>query len=211
MTIADRKERQKEELKAKILQAAKELFIEKGFEETSIRNIAERIDYSPTTIYLYFKDKDDMFYAMHQEGFSLMNQYFRPLEHVKNPFERLKAINKAYVAFALENPELYNLMFILQSPLKAVQKDHEKWHEGKRAFDFLVNTVQECIDQQYLPKMDPEVISYTVWSMVHGICSLDISCRATVVSEEKQENLVEKASDAINEMLSSIYIKKDTE
>ena len=61
MTITTRKERQKEELKGKILQAAKELFMEKGFEDTSIRNIAEKIEYSPTTIYLYFKDKDDIF------------------------------------------------------------------------------------------------------------------------------------------------------
>jgi AcrR family transcriptional regulator len=67
MTIANRKERQKEELRGKILEAAKALFIERGFEETSIRNIAEKIEYSPTTIYLYFKDKDDIFYSLHQE------------------------------------------------------------------------------------------------------------------------------------------------
>src|SRR5687768_14798661 len=103
MTISARKERQKEELKAKILQAAKALFMEKGFEETSIRNIAEKIEYSPTTLYLYFKDKDEIFHALHTEGFTLLNQYFRPLIHVSDPFERLKAINKAYINFAKEN------------------------------------------------------------------------------------------------------------
>jgi len=209
MSIAERKERQKEELRAKILQAAKELFIKKGYEETSIRNIAEVIDYSPTTIYLYFADKDDMFYAIHQEGFILLNQYFKPLAHVQNPFERLKAIDKAYVAFAMENPEFYNLMFILQSPMKVAQKDHDKWPEGKSAFDFLVNTVQECMDQKYLPDMDPEILSYTVWSMVHGICSLNISCRTSIISEEKQQDLVYKACDTIDKMLSCIHEKNE--
>ncbi len=85
MTIAKRKERQKEELRGKILEAAKALFIERGFEDTSIRNIAEKIEYSPTTIYLYFKDKDDIFYALHQEGFVLLNQYLRALQNVHGP------------------------------------------------------------------------------------------------------------------------------
>src|SRR6185369_9482851 len=128
MTIATRKERQKEELKGKILEAAKDLFMQRGFEETSIRNIAERIEYSPTTIYLYFKDKDDIFYALHREGFVVLNQYFRALEHVTEPFERLKAICKAYITFAIENKEFYDLMFIIRSPMKSLdKKEKEDW------------------------------------------------------------------------------------
>lgn len=204
MTIATRKERQKEELKAKILEAAKELFIEKGFEQTSIRNIAERIEYSPTTIYLYFKDKDDMFYALHQEGFILLNQYFRPLTHVTNPFERLKAISKAYVTFAIENPEFYNLMFILQSPLKAAMKEKGDWPEGERAFAFLVETIQECIDIGYFEGFNAEVMAFTCWSMVHGICSINICCRHNVVSEQNRDDLVMKATDMVNEILTRL-------
>ena len=90
MTISTRKERQKEELRGKILQAAKELFMKKGFEDTSIRNIAEKIEYSPTTIYLYFKDKDDIFCELHKEGFILLNQYFRPLAHVVGSVRKIE-------------------------------------------------------------------------------------------------------------------------
>lgn len=201
MTIATRKERQKEELKTKILEAAKALFIEKGFEQTSIRNIAEKIEYSPTTIYLYFKDKDDMFYALHQEGFMLLNQYFRPLAHVKDPFERLKAIARAYVSFALENPEFYNLMFILNSPLKAAMKDSGDWPEGERAFEFLVNTIKECEAAGYFEGFEPEVFAFTTWSMVHGICSINICCRQNVVSEANRENLVQNATEMVVEIL----------
>jgi AcrR family transcriptional regulator len=194
MTIASRKERQKEELRTKILQTAKELFMEHGFEQTSIRNIAERIEYSPTTIYLYFKDKDDIFHALHLEGFRLINQYFRALEHVADPFERLKAISRAYINFAIENGEFYDLMFIISSPINA-------------DFGFLINTIKECIQKGYFTGMDPEILAFTVWSMVHGVCSLEIRNRCDVVSELNRENLATKACDTIIQILERMHPK----
>ena len=205
MTITTRKERQKEELKAKILEAAKELFMLKGFEDTSIRNIAEKIEYSPTTIYLYFKDKDDIFYALHMEGFTLLNQYFRPLGHVEDPFERLKAINKAYINFALENGEFYDLMFIIRSPMNSLSKDDSSWDEGNRAFDFLLNTVNQCISKGYFKGMNPEVLAFTVWSMVHGIVSLEIRNRCSVISELNQTDLAKKAGNLVIEILERMH------
>lgn len=205
MTISTRKERQKEELRNKILQVAKELFMQKGYEETSIRNIAEKIEYSPTTIYLYFKDKDDIFYALHQEGFILLNQYFKPLAHVTEPFERLKAVSRAYITFAIENGEFYDLMFILNSPMKSLECDHTKWEEGDRAFKFLVHTIQECIDKGYFKGMDAEIVAFTCWSMVHGICSLDIRNRCSVVSELNQKDLAQKACSTVIEILERMH------
>jgi AcrR family transcriptional regulator len=208
MTLANRKERQKEELKAKILQSARDLFMEHGYEQTSIRNIAERIEYSPTTIYLYFKDKDDIFYALHQEGFVRLNQYFKVLEHVSDPFERLKALSKAYINFALENGEYYDLMFIIRSPMNALDKDQTKWEEGQRAFGFLINTIDQCTAKGYFKGMVPEIVAFTVWAMVHGICSLEIRNRCSVVSELNQKDLAFKASEMIIEMLERMHHKK---
>ena len=205
MTISTRKERQKEELRTKILEVAKALFIERGYEETSIRNIAERIEYSPTTIYLHFKDKDDIFYALHQEGFLLLNQYFRVLQNVADPFERLKAITKAYIDFALENREFYDLMFISRSPMNALTKEDDKWEEGKNAFGFLVATVAQCIEKGYFHGMEPEVLSFTCWSMVHGICALEVRGRCSVISEENQKGLSHNAASLIIEMLERMH------
>lgn len=208
MTIASRKERQKEELRTKILQTAKQLFMEHGFEHVSIRNIADRIEYSPTTIYLYFKDKDDIFYALHLEGFILLNQYFRALEHVADPFERLKAIARAYINFAIENGEFYDLMFIIRSPINSIHKEGDaKWEEGMRAFGFLINTITECIKKGYFKGMDPEVLAFTVWSMVHGVCSLEIRNRCDVVSELNREDLSGKACNTIIEIIERMHPK----
>lgn len=205
MTIAKRKERQKEELRGKILQAAKELFMERGIEDTSIRTIAERIEYSPTTIYLYFKDKDDVFRALHHEGFILLNQYFRPLENVSDPFERLKAVTKAYINFAIENGEFYDLMFIIRSPLNSITKDKGDWEEGNRAFAFLVNTMSACIDKGYFKGMNPEILAFTCWSMVHGVCSLEIRNRCSVISEINQKDLAHKAANMFIEMFERMH------
>jgi len=205
MTITSRKERQKEELKGKILEAAKELFMLKGFEDTSIRNIAEKIEYSPTTIYLYFKDKDDIFHSLHSEGFTLLNQYFRPLGHLEDPFERLKAISKAYIDFALENGEFYDLMFIIRSPMKSLSKDDSNWDEGNRAFDFLLNTINQCIGKGYFEGMNPEILAFTVWSMVHGIVSLEIRNRCSVISEPNQIDLAKKAGNLVIEILERMH------
>jgi AcrR family transcriptional regulator len=205
MTISNRKERQKEELKVKILQAAKELFMQKGFDDTSIRNIAEKIEYSPTTIYLYFKDKDDIFHALHSEGFMLLNQYFKPLAHVSDPFERLKAISKAYITFAMENGEFYDLMFIIRSPMKSLDKGDCDWEEGDRSFGFLLNTITECIDKGYFKGMQPEILAFTTWSMVHGICSLEIRNRCSVVSDLNQKDLAHKAGDMVIEILERMH------
>jgi len=208
MTIAKRKERQKEELKARILEAARDLFIEHGFEGTSIRNIAERIEYSPTTIYLHFKDKDDIFYTLHREGFTILNQYLRALQNVANPFERLKAITKAYISFALENREYYDLMFISRSPMNALEADQEKWEEGNKAFGALSGTLVECINQGYFQGMDPEILSFTCWSMVHGICSLEIRGRCSVITEKNQKDLSFRAGEIIVEMLDRMHMNK---
>jgi AcrR family transcriptional regulator len=69
MGISERKEREKQEMREKILLVATEMFIEEGYDKTSIRKIADKIEYSPATIYLYFKDKDEIFHAIHDKGF----------------------------------------------------------------------------------------------------------------------------------------------
>ncbi|MEP6737360.1 MAG: TetR/AcrR family transcriptional regulator [Chryseolinea sp.] len=207
MTISSRKERQKEELKASILEAARALFIARGYDETSIRNIAEKIDYSPTTIYLYFKDKDDIFYALHLEGFIILNQYFRALQNVADPFERLKAICKSYIRFSIENKEYYDLMFISRSPMQALEDHKEKWEEGNRAFGALLGTVTECIELGYFKGMDAEILSFTCWSMVHGVCALDIRGRCSVISEENQKDISNKSSEIIIQMLDRMHGK----
>jgi len=202
MGISERKEREKEDLKLRILHAARDLFIEKGIEATSIRNIAERIEYSPTTIYLYYKDKDDLCHALHTEGFGMLRDKMQVLWSVEDPMERLKAMGRIYIQFAEENPELYDLMFIIKAPMNAIEEDDNQWQEGKGAFDILVQTVEQCRQHGHFRDLNTEVVSFVVWSTVHGMASLHIRERCTkVISAENHDQILEKGIDTFTRML----------
>jgi len=186
MGVAERKERHKEELKGDILKAAKELFMEKGFEATSIRNIAEKIEYSPATVYLYYKDKDEIMHALHQEGFKMLVDYFTPLYTIAQPFERLKALGNAYIKFSLDHPEMYKLIFVMEEPMDHVAncKD-ETWDEGEGAYDVLFNTVAQCQQAGYFTQLETHGLSFTIWSTMHGLCTLRSSGHLGHVAEAK--------------------------
>lgn len=171
MTIANRKQREKEEMRALILDAARSIFLEKGYQQTSIRTIAERIEYSPGTIYLYFKDKDDIFHALHEEGFSRLLTAMRPLQHVSDPFERLKALGRVYLEFSQSNKDLYDLMFIMQAPINHEKKE-EDWVMGQLALGFLKNVLRECQAAGRFKGADIEYLSFMIWSTVHGMSAL---------------------------------------
>src|SRR6186713_794252 len=113
MGIAERKEREREEVKDLILNAAREIFLTEGYENTSIRKIASKIEYSPGVIYLHFKDKNDLLLALHDKAFECkMNSLFHSTQHIADPLERLRGIGIGYLQYGIDNPQDYELMFI---------------------------------------------------------------------------------------------------
>ncbi|WDF69869.1 TetR/AcrR family transcriptional regulator [Sphingobacterium oryzagri] len=200
MGIKERKTKHKEDLRKRILEAAKKLFVTAGYEATSIRKIAQEIEFSPTTIYLYYKDKSDIIYALHQEGFLMLRQDFQPLMQVDSPFERLKAIGKCYIRFALTQPDFYEVMFMMKGPMEYL-KVHcvdGEWAEGERVFDFLLQTVRDCQEVGYFQQLDVVQVAVQAWSSVHGLCSLFVSghlksMMEVVLDEDNQERMIEQA------------------
>lgn len=176
MGVAERKERHREDLKNEILKAARELFNEKGFEATSMRNIAEKIEYSPATIYLYYQNKNDIIHALHRDGFNQLNKSFQSVAIEKSPFERLKSLGRVYLQFAIENPDVYNLLFVMKEPMEHLATcQDEDWDEGDRAFDILFQTVTQCQSDGYFGGMEPHSLSLMIWSTVHGLSTLGTS------------------------------------
>lgn len=202
MGIAARKAKEKEDLKRAILDAARELFLEHGYDRTSMRMIAQRIAYSPTTIYLYFKDKDAIFHALHQEAFQLLGMHFAPLAHVSDPMERLTAMGRVYLEFAQANPGLYDLMFIMKAPVESVEENKHMWEEGDRVFKVLVATVEEAMRKKLLSQSDPEITSFLIWSTVHGMAALFVRDRCfKVISEAKQASLLDESLEQFTKWL----------
>ena len=203
MTIAARKEREKEEMRSLILDAARKIFLEKGYYQASIRNIAEEIEYSPGTIYLYFKDKDEIFHALHEEGFRKMLEKMQPLEHVTDPFERLKAMGLVYLEFAKNNKDFYDLMFIIQAPIKH-EREKEEWQMGHRTLDYLKNVLRQCQQKGHFKNQDIEFLSFAIWSAVHGMCALYCRDRCKAYPEIEPMELIKNGYHSFVAMLEKL-------
>jgi len=179
MGLLERKARQKRFLRQEILDAASDLFVKEGYEQVSMRRIAEKIEYSPTTIYLYFKDKADLLDQICQETFARLVQHLnRILEQSGDPLERLKRGLRAYIEFGLENPQHYRVVFMTLHPegyikIKHVQPDSP----GMQAFDSLRRCVFDCISAGKLRTSDAELISQTLWCGIHGVTALLITAK----------------------------------
>lgn len=197
MGIAERREREKEQMRRNILSKAMKLFVEDGYANVSIRKIAEQIEYSPATIYLYFKDKDEILYHLHEEAFKDFLARLKPVMAIEKPQKRLVSLAEAYIQFAVENPERYELMFIMKAPMKR----QETWECGKSSFDLLRQTVQECIEQKLVRGSEPEVASLALWAQVHGLASLIISGRLEVISPHDISNILTGVMEFFEENL----------
>jgi AcrR family transcriptional regulator len=205
MGISERKAKEKEELKSLILKAAMKLFVEKGVEQTTIRSIAKEVEYSVGTVYVYYKDKKDILHDLHTQGFMQLGAEMKVLFSVNNPMERLKALGRVYLNFALNNPDMYDLMFTLKAPIEFIEEKHQDdWMEGKRTFGLLKSTLQQCIESGHFKGHSLEPISFAIWSIVHGMASLHISQRVKGVHLDKPETMVSRAYEEFVMMLNKM-------
>lgn len=184
MGVLERKEREKTELREKILLAATHIFVHEGYENTSIRTIADRIEYSAGTIYNYFKDKNEILFAIHEKAFDAFFEQLGAVMHIENPMERLGEMGQVYLNFVFENQELYDLMFIDYAPMQAL-KDSGLWECGMRTHCLLEETVKECIDKGLVKPLNLQVATFMIWSQMHGMASLVIRDRLQMIEKEQ--------------------------
>src|SRR6188472_2023479 len=108
MGIKERHERDREAVRRAILDAARELFVAEGFQQVSIRKIAERIEYSPAAIYSYFPGKDDIFFALAEEGFRILaDQAQAGAQGITDPLDRLRRGLWGFYLFSKSHPEYF--------------------------------------------------------------------------------------------------------
>lgn len=202
MSVAERRIRERLDSRLAILMAAKELFLVKGFEATTLRNIAEKIDFSPSSIYQYFKDKNEIFYTIHSEAFTELLNKLKASEVHENPMDQLIALGNIYIRFAQENSELYDLMFIMEAPITFLTDlDDSNWIEGKMAFDYLKSVISNCIQQGIIHETDLDSLSYLIWSTVHGMVTLSIRKRGLRIGLSDPETIIQRAYKMFYQLL----------
>ena len=172
MGVKERRAREKEQLQRQILSAARELFVNEGYEKVSMRKIANQIEYSPTTIYLYFKDKADLLDSVCKETLlNLLNTLEQLKSDISDPVETLRKSGRAYVEFGLKYPQDYKLTFVTR-PQFQKGLGLEEGSVGEKVFDYLRAIVSECIQQQAFRQVDVETTGQVMWSAVHGVTLL---------------------------------------
>jgi AcrR family transcriptional regulator len=176
--IAERKEREKEELRDRILDAARVILLSEGVEALTMRKVADAIEYSPGTIYLHFAGRDDLVMAICRQAFERLLAAFAPAASITDPYERLFAIGRFYVEFALANPEAYRLMFMVDSKFSnglMTAGSEEGPDPGDQAYAVLRDTVSELIGSGRFRAVDPDAAAQVLWMGVHGIASLKLN------------------------------------
>lgn len=179
MGVKERREREKSETRDKILDAARELFVTEGFEGVSMRKVAEKIEYSPTAIYVHFADKQELFRELCHQDYARLAEVFQSSVMSTDPIERLKQIGAIYIDFGTRYPNHYRFMFMTaHPPHEPDEEDREMMGNPEMdAYAFLKWAVQQAIDAGCFREelTDVELISQTLWASVHGVISLHIA------------------------------------
>jgi AcrR family transcriptional regulator len=191
MSIAKRKEQEKMEMHKRILDSARKIFLEKGYEHTSIRNIASEISYSPGSIYFYFKDKKEIFHELHKEGFRLLVKQIKALDVIEDPYERFKALGLVFIRFAQNHTDYYNLMFLVSESGKGEgEGEGEGFQIAQEAIEYLSGVIKQCQDHGRFQGFDNEYLTFMTMSSMHGICSFYCKDRMAGFFEKSTEELM---------------------
>jgi AcrR family transcriptional regulator len=177
MAVKDRRERQRTLLRQQILDAARELLVRDGYERLSMRRVAERIDYSPTAIYLHFKDKQDLVFSLCEETFAKLVRELETLPvEFPDPLVQLRKGMKRYIDFGLHHPDHYLPAFVLppapdMSPKRRKAMTSEE-SNGMKALGFLRNCIALGVKTKKLRKVDPDIAARSTWAALHGLTTL---------------------------------------
>ena len=179
MGIRERREREKSETREKILDAARELFVSEGYEGVSMRKVAEKIEYSPTAIYVHFADKNELFHELCRQDFARLQEVMATSQLPSDPLERLRQIGQNYIEFGIHFPNHYVFMFMTpHPPHQPDEKDREILGNPEvDAYALLKWAVEEAIKTGSFREevQDAELVSQTLWDSVDGVVSLNIA------------------------------------
>ena len=182
MASADRRERERQQTRVRILDAARELFARHGYEDVSLRKVADAIEYTPAAIYVHFADKEALFRELASQDFRALARQMPVAARVGEPLVRTALIGRSYVEFGLRHPNHYRLMFMTPQTAVCGQNlaPEQKAHFGNPAEDayaFLCATVAEAIDKRLVRDelADVHLAAQTFWAGVHGVTSLQIT------------------------------------
>jgi len=182
------------QMKKRIQDAALSLFLSDGIEKVTMRKIASKIRYSPATIYNYYQNKNEIFLSLRQEGFARFRSYQEKSRKQSSAGKRIFAHGRAYLEFGIDNPQFYELMFIIKAPMGEVTNDAER-QKSSQSFQYLKDDIASCMEEGLIEKGNVDAVALAFWAIGHGLVSLLIRQRLVMFESRDQRSLVEEAAD----------------
>ncbi len=190
MGITDRRMRQKEEVRASILDTAWEMVVTEGWQSFSIRKVADAIEYSVPVIYSHFENKDAILLEFNRKGFRLLAEKMNEAKMDRaNPSDEIDAMAHAYWNFAFDNHQYYQLMFGLGIPTCDTAR---KIPEMGGFNEAITSSIKALIPADKKDSIDPFLKFQSFWSMLHGLVSINMLTKPASPHRGGLEELVLK-------------------
>jgi AcrR family transcriptional regulator len=167
----------------RILAEASDLFLSHGVEGVTMRGLASRMKVTPMALYRHFDNREALLNAIVAEGHATFLRYLNRALAADTPGNRLLVSGEQYLAFALDQPRSYAVMFMEHVPESCVRKDLKSW-EDAATFRFLVDRIRDCTAAGTLHTDDPEAVALTIWAHVHGLVSLFLAGKLPLARAE---------------------------
>ena len=178
MGTKERQQRDRDRIRESILAAARDLFVSDGYRNVSMRKIADRIEYSPAAIYGYFPSKDDIFFALAEEGFRhLANHALAAVADVPDPLGRLRRGLWAFYEFSKTHSEFFELMFIDRS-VPSLTQDFQRFEFFQATTARAEADIQACIDRgEFSRSLNPASALHILWVGALGAATIGLAQR----------------------------------
>lgn len=166
--------------KFKLIESARDLYLEEGLGEVTMRKVAKKAGLSTMATYRHFENKDDLLGHVVGQGFRIFQTYFNRALKGKTAADRLRLCADYYLQFALENPKYYEVMFMSLVQLRELEFQENGKQQVKAALKFLVDRVEDCKSAGPMVDLPAKSIALHLWSHSHGLVSLHLSGRFDV-------------------------------
>lgn len=164
-------------LREDILKVSRILLIKNGFSKMSMRKIAKEANVSATSIYLHFKNKDELLLALIETSIAqLADALKKELNPGDDPIRKLEKMADGFIDFALNRPQEYEIIYMVR-PEEMPKFPKEKFNQVRKIYELLAGIIEEGKTRGVLDVEDSLLSAYTVWAQLHGVASVVISKR----------------------------------
>lgn len=213
MGIRERKKREKKQRQKAIIDAAEKVFFSKGFDTATMDDVAEQSELSKGTLYLYFKNKGDLYLAIILRGLEILTEKFAAA--VKTPhtgIDKVHAIGQAYISFYRTHPDYFQAMSSWEPHTRDINQDSAYalacLNQGDKTLEILAEALQKGIDDGSIrPDLSPAKTAVILWGQTTGILQLISSKEKHMKDKFKQygykspQDIIDYAFDLTRQLL----------